>query len=65
MPFPGQRSPQGHIHDGDFNPNFPLIPGHEAVGSIVKMGSQVDQSKFKVGDRICADVGSEYLACPR
>ncbi|CAK9781266.1 unnamed protein product [Cutaneotrichosporon oleaginosum] len=53
----------GHIHEGDFNPKFPLIPGHEAVGSIVKMGSKVDQSKFKIGDRICADVGIQCTRC--
>jgi len=45
----------GHIHDGEFIAAFPLIPGHEAVGSIVELGKDV--KGFALGDRCVADVG--------
>jgi D-arabinitol dehydrogenase (NADP+) len=45
----------GHIHDGEFIAKFPLIPGHEAVGSVVEVGKDV--KGFEVGDRCAADVG--------
>ena len=32
-----------------------LIPGHEAIGSVVEMGRNVKD--FKIGDRVVADVG--------
>ena len=32
-----------------------LIPGHEAVGKVVKVGSNVKD--FSTGDRVVADVG--------
>ncbi|TRM57526.1 chaperonin 10-like protein [Schizophyllum amplum] len=44
-----------HIHEGEFIAKFPLIPGHEAVGSVVEMGKNV--KGFDVGDRCVADVG--------
>ncbi|KAG6808282.1 N-terminal acetyltransferase A complex catalytic subunit ard1 [Tricholoma furcatifolium] len=44
-----------HIHHGEFISKFPLIPGHEAIGSIVKMGRNV--KGFLIGDRCVADVG--------
>ncbi|KAG6873918.1 N-terminal acetyltransferase A complex catalytic subunit ard1 [Termitomyces sp. Mi166 len=44
-----------HIHHGEFISKFPLIPGHEAIGSIVKMGKNV--KGFAVGERCVADVG--------
>lgn len=44
-----------HIHHGEFISKFPLIPGHEAIGSIVQMGKNV--KGFAVGDRCVADVG--------
>ena len=31
-----------HIHNGDFNAVFPLIPGHELVGTVDLLGSGVD-----------------------
>jgi D-arabinose 1-dehydrogenase-like Zn-dependent alcohol dehydrogenase len=34
-----------------------LIPGHEAVGTIVAMGDEV--KGFEKGDRVAADVGGE------
>jgi D-arabinitol dehydrogenase (NADP+) len=30
-----------HIHEGEFAPNFPLIPGHEFTGEIVALGGSV------------------------
>lgn len=45
----------GHIHEGEFISKFPLIPGHESVGTVVEVGKNVKD--FKVGDRCVADVG--------
>jgi len=44
-----------HIHEGEFMAKFPLIPGHEAIGSVAAMGKDV--KGFSVGDRCVADVG--------
>ena len=41
-----------HIKTG--NTKYPIIPGHEWSGTIVKVGDQV--KNFKVGDRVTADV---------
>lgn len=41
-----------HIKNG--NTKYPIIPGHEWSGTIVKVGEQV--TNFKVGDRVTADV---------
>ncbi|KAH9990942.1 chaperonin 10-like protein [Russula compacta] len=51
----------GHIHDGEFIATFPLIPGHEAVGSIVELGKNV--RGFALGDRCVADVGKTCDHC--
>ncbi|KAJ4468811.1 NADP+-dependent D-mannitol dehydrogenase [Lentinula aciculospora] len=45
----------GHIHEGEFISKFPLIPGHEAIGTVVEMGKNV--KGFEKGDRCVADVG--------
>lgn len=42
-----------HIWEGDFFPTFPLIPGHELAGEVVKVGAQVED--LKVGDRVMVD----------
>ena len=34
-----------HIHEGEFAPSFPLIPGHEFTGEIVALGSAVKDLK--------------------
>lgn len=40
-----------HILDGELTqPKLPLIPGHQIVGTVAALGSQVTQ--FRVGDRI-------------
>ncbi len=47
-----------HIFRGEYLSAFPLIPGHEFVGRVAEVGSQVHT--FKVGDRV---VGDPNLAC--
>jgi propanol-preferring alcohol dehydrogenase len=40
-----------HVLDGDLqSPKYPLVLGHEIVGTIEETGDQVEQ--FRVGDRI-------------
>lgn len=40
-----------HIVDGELTePKLPLIPGHQIVGTVVQLGSQVQ--KFELGDRV-------------
>ena len=39
-----------HIHHGDFNAVFPLIPGHELVGSVDALGDGV--TRFTVGEQV-------------
>jgi D-arabinitol dehydrogenase (NADP+) len=39
-----------HIHHGDFNAVFPLIPGHELVGTVDTLGEGV--TRFAVGERV-------------
>ncbi|RSH87031.1 N-terminal acetyltransferase A complex catalytic subunit ard1 [Saitozyma podzolica] len=42
-----------HIHEGEFISKFPLVPGHEVIGTIVDAGENVDG--FRKGDRVAAD----------
>lgn len=37
-----------HTINGDWNAKFPVVPGHEIIGKVAKIGDKV--SKFKVGD---------------
>ena len=39
-----------HIHHGDFNAAFPLIPGHELVGTVDEVGSDV--TRVAVGEQV-------------
>lgn len=40
-----------HVIDGDLTqPILPLIPGHEIVGNVVKLGAEV--THFKIGERV-------------
>jgi D-arabinitol dehydrogenase (NADP+) len=39
-----------HIHHGDFNAVFPLIPGHELVGVVAELGEGV--TRFKLGEQV-------------
>lgn len=42
-----------HYHEGEFLAKFPLIPGHEAVGSIAALGRSV--RNVSLGDRVVID----------
>ncbi|KAG8623968.1 hypothetical protein KVT40_008944 [Elsinoe batatas] len=42
-----------HYHKGEFMAKYPLIPGHEAAGTVVALGSSV--KSFQIGDRVAAD----------
>jgi len=50
-----------HIHMGEFISKFPLIPGHETVGRVAKVGKNV--TDFKPGMRVVADVGVTCGSC--
>jgi D-arabinitol dehydrogenase (NADP+) len=39
-----------HIHEGDFNAAFPLVPGHEVVGVIDQLGEGV--TRFRLGEQV-------------
>jgi D-arabinitol dehydrogenase (NADP+) len=47
-----------HIHEGEFAPRFPLIPGHEFTGELVLLGSAVKD--LQEGQRV---VGNSNEAC--
>jgi 2-desacetyl-2-hydroxyethyl bacteriochlorophyllide A dehydrogenase len=43
-----------HIVDGEFPPTpYPIVPGHEAAGTVVAVGAQV--TNVRVGDRVAVD----------
>jgi D-arabinitol dehydrogenase (NADP+) len=42
-----------HIHNGDFNAAFPLTPGHELVGTVDALGSDV--TRFRLGEQVTAN----------
>jgi D-arabinitol dehydrogenase (NADP+) len=50
-----------HIHEGEFAPRFPLIPGHEFTGEIAELGADV--SGFKVGQRVVANSNTVCGTC--
>jgi len=39
-----------HIHNGDFNAVFPLIPGHELVGTVDELGE--GSTRFSLGEQV-------------
>lgn len=43
-----------HLHDGEFFPVYPLIPGHEMVGVVDQIGADAD-SALVVGQRVVLD----------
>jgi L-iditol 2-dehydrogenase len=53
-----------HLIAGDYPgfwpPAFPIIPGHEWAGEIVKLGPGVEKTGWKVGDRVA---GTSHDAC--
>lgn len=42
-----------HILQGEFAPTLPVVPGHEFAGTVVEIGSQVNE--VRVGDRVAVD----------
>ena len=42
-----------HILQGEFAPTLPVVPGHEFAGTVVEIGSQVNE--VAVGDRVAVD----------
>lgn len=50
-----------HIHEGEFGPRFPLIPGHEFTGEIAAVGSAVDG--WRAGDRVVANCNRSCGHC--
>ncbi len=50
-----------HIHEGEFNPSFPLIPGHEFTGEVAAVGKAV--RGWQAGDRVVANCNRSCGAC--
>lgn len=42
-----------HLHQGEFGPAYPLVPGHEITGTVTAIGSEV--ATPAVGERVVAD----------
>ncbi len=42
-----------HLYQGEFDPRFPLIPGHEFAGVVVEVGEHV--TRWTAGDRVAVD----------
>lgn len=55
-----------HVFDGEFDGTvFPLVPGHEATGVIVEVGSHVNDGllDFHVGDRVAVNPSTTCGEC--
>lgn len=50
-----------HIHHGDFNAVFPLVPGHELVGFVDALGEGV--TRFRVGEQVTVNPNVECGSC--
>ena len=50
-----------HIHEGEFNPRFPLIPGHEFTGEVAAVGKAA--RGWQAGDRVVANCNRACGAC--
>lgn len=50
-----------HIHDGEFGPRFPLIPGHEFTGEVAAVGGEV--TDWRAGDRVVANCNRSCGHC--
>jgi D-arabinitol dehydrogenase (NADP+) len=42
-----------HLHEGEFGPTYPLVPGHEVTGEIVALGAEV--TGLRPGQRVVLD----------
>ena len=51
-----------HIFRGEYEANYPLIPGHEFSGTVAAIGSNV--TRYRVGDRVTADPNISCQRCP-
>ncbi len=51
-----------HIFHGEYEANYPVIPGHEFSGVVAGVGENV--TRFKVGDRVTADPNVPCNRCP-
>jgi 2-desacetyl-2-hydroxyethyl bacteriochlorophyllide A dehydrogenase len=51
-----------HIFNGEYEAGYPIIPGHEFSGTVVKVGNGVKY--FKPGDRVTADPNIPCRRCP-
>lgn len=52
-----------HLHHGEFGPTYPLVPGHEFVGTVDAVGPGVDS--VVIGQRVVADTLIGCGACPQ
>lgn len=55
-----------HVFDGEFEGTvFPLVPGHEATGTIVAMGARVNEGvfDFQVGDHVAVNPSTTCGEC--
>jgi D-arabinitol dehydrogenase (NADP+) len=53
-----------HLHVGEFGPRYPLIPGHEIVGTVSETAADVS-SGVRVGDRVVVDNSIYCGRCAR
>ena len=52
-----------HIHEGDFNAAFPLVPGHEIVGRVESMGDGV--ASVETGQWVTVNPNMSCGSCDR
>ncbi|SFJ29125.1 D-arabinitol dehydrogenase (NADP+) [Amycolatopsis sacchari] len=50
-----------HLHEGEFGPRYPLTPGHEIVGEVVRTGEAV--TGLRPGQRVVLDNTSRCGDC--
>jgi D-arabinitol dehydrogenase (NADP+) len=50
-----------HIHEGDFNAVFPLIPGHEVVGVVDQLGQGAN--RFSLGEQVTVNPNVYCAQC--
>ncbi len=51
-----------HILKGEYEAQYPLIPGHEFSGVVAAVGDHV--TRYKIGDRVTADPNIPCNRCP-